>query len=234
VIVARRPDNAVGPVLCAAGTLVLPSVAAEYAVSAVLGGTGLPAGGRWPGWRMDGRARAEPLLLPADAVPRRPPAEPAVAVGGLAAHDRAGGGRRRRGVPARSLPARPQRPGTDREPARAPRFFVLGVPGSPTAVAVAVLRDRRFNRRRYDAARTIEELSARLREEVDLGTLSAELLAVVDETMPPAAASLWLRRDFREHLSTWPRAAATVPTRPPGPGVAGSSGGGRRRSTGSC
>jgi hypothetical protein len=41
---------------------------------------------------MDGRARAGPLLLPADAVPRRPPAEPAVAVGGLAVHDRAGGG----------------------------------------------------------------------------------------------------------------------------------------------
>jgi hypothetical protein len=53
---------------------------------------------------MDGRARARPLLLPADAVPRRPPAEPAVAVGGLAVHDRAGGGHRRRGVPAGAFP----------------------------------------------------------------------------------------------------------------------------------
>jgi hypothetical protein len=45
--------------------------------------------------------------------------------------------------------------------------------------------DRRFNRRHYDAAKTIEAFSIRLREQVDSDTLSAELLAVVDQTMQP-------------------------------------------------
>jgi hypothetical protein len=53
--------------------------------------------------------------------------------------------------------------------------------------------DRRFNRRRYDAVRTVERFSARLRDQVDLDTLSAEFLATVDETVRPTAVSLWLR-----------------------------------------
>jgi hypothetical protein len=53
--------------------------------------------------------------------------------------------------------------------------------------------DRRFNRRHYDAARTIQAFSARLRQQVDLDTLASELLTVVEQTMEPTAASLWLR-----------------------------------------
>jgi hypothetical protein len=53
--------------------------------------------------------------------------------------------------------------------------------------------DRRFNRRKYNAAQTIQAFSTRLREQVDLDTLSSELLAVVDQTMEPTLVSFWLR-----------------------------------------
>jgi hypothetical protein len=53
--------------------------------------------------------------------------------------------------------------------------------------------DRRFNRRKYNTAQTIEAFSTRLRDQADLDTPSAEVLGVVDQTMQPTTASLWLR-----------------------------------------
>jgi hypothetical protein len=61
----------------------------------------------------------------------------------------------------------------------------------PARSAVQAAVDRRFNRRAYDAQRTVDAFSARLREQIDLDTLRDELLVVVDETMKPTLAHLW-------------------------------------------
>jgi hypothetical protein len=63
----------------------------------------------------------------------------------------------------------------------------------PARRRVQAAVDRRFNRRRHDAARIIEGFGAHLRDQVDLDTLTGELLAVADQTMQPTRAWLWLR-----------------------------------------
>jgi hypothetical protein len=71
--------------------------------------------------------------------------------------------------------------------------LVVAAVFQPARRRIQLTVDRRFNRRRHDAARTIQAFSERLRQQTDLDNLTAELLMVVDQTMQPTRASLWLR-----------------------------------------